>query len=43
MELYNKIIKINIKENIKNNTKESNSSLLRVNDKNSIKEYYNIY
>ncbi|MBQ6219588.1 MAG: hypothetical protein IKF79_01315 [Methanosphaera sp.] len=43
MEFTNRIIKISIKENIKNKTKENNTSLFRVNDKNSIKEYYNIY
>ncbi len=43
MEFTNRIIKISIKENIKNKTKENNASLFRVNDKNSIKEYYNIY
>lgn len=43
MELNNKISIIHVKQNIKNNHKQYNISLLKVNDKNSIKEYYNIY
>ena len=43
MNYIDKLRKIHIKENIKHNNKEYCVSLLRVNDKNSIKEYYNLY
>lgn len=39
----NKIIKYNVKENLKNNPKEFTVSMLKFQQRNSITDYYNIY